>query len=130
MRSVVVVLVTLAALGPVAIASAAALGGIAGGVLAGVADVPRCDDTGVTVTYSTSGGNVTAVTVGGLADPGCEAAQLSVTLTDGAGARIAGGGPVPIPVDADDVDNTVVVAVDPQPAAEQVSAYHVLIVEP
>lgn len=111
-------------------ASAASLGGVSGGVLAGNAAIPACDATGVTATYTTSGGNVTAVTVSGLADPGCEGGALSVTLTNAAGDSIASGGPQTIPTDGDTVDNSVTVSVSPNTAAENVAGYHIPIVGP
>ena len=112
------------------VASAASLGGMSGAVLAGNAAIPACDTTGVTTAYTTSGGNVTAVTVSGLADPGCEGGELSVTLTNASGDSIASGGPQTIPTDADAVDNSLTVAVSPNAAAENVSGYEIPIVGP
>ncbi len=111
-------------------AAAASLGGMSGGVLAASAAIPSCDSTGVTTAYTTSGGNVTAVTVNELADPGCEGGKLSVTLTNSAGESIASGGPQTIPADGDTVDNSVTVSVSPNPAAENVAGYEIPIVEP
>ncbi len=126
---------TLAILGVTTVASAcfasaAALGGISGGVAAGNAAITACDTNGFTVSYATSGGNVTAVTLGGIADPGCEGAAVSLALTDAGGSSIASGGPATIPTDGDTADNTITVAVAPNPAAEQASGYHVSIVGP
>lgn len=130
LKRVIVVSLAVATLASGAFASAASLGGVSGQVAAGNAAITACDATGVTVTYTTSGGNVTAVTVGGLADPACEGGELSVTLTNAAGESIASGGPQTIPTDGDTTDNSVTVSVSPNPAAEQVAAYHVAIVGP
>ena len=111
-------------------ASAAALGGMSGAVIAGDAPITACDTSGFTVAYTTSRGNVTAVMVGDIADPGCEGDDLSVTLTNAAGDSIASGGPQMIPTDGDTADNSMTVPVTPTPAAEQVRGYHVSIVEP
>ena len=111
-------------------AAASTLGGVPGGVGAGGGVVAPCDTTGVTVTYTTSGGNVTAGTVAGLADPACEAGELSLTLTDAGGQMIAEAEPTPIPGDADTTDNQLTVQVTPSPAAEQVAGYDVSIAGP
>jgi hypothetical protein len=131
LKRVIVVILAVTTLASSAYASAASLGGIAGGgVGAGEAAIPACDTTGITVSYTTSGGNVTAVTVGGLADPGCEGGALSVTLTNAAGDSIATGGSQTIPTDGDNADNALTVSVSPNPAAENVAGYHVSIVGP
>src|SRR5688500_14987219 len=62
----------------------------------GNAGVSTCD-TSFTYTYTTSGGNVTSVDVGGIADPACVGGQLTLSLTNGSGTRLGGGGPVTIP---------------------------------
>jgi hypothetical protein len=62
----------------------------------GNAGVSTCD-TSFTYTYTTVGGNVTSVNVGGIADPTCTGGSLQLTLTNGAGASLGGGGPVTIP---------------------------------
>jgi hypothetical protein len=54
-------------------------------------------DTSFTYAYTTVGGNVTSVTVGGIADPACTGGSLRLTLTNGAGASLGNGGPVTIP---------------------------------
>ncbi len=130
MRRVILASLALMMLASPVLASAASLGAISGGVAAGNAPITACDTNGVTVTYTTSAGNVTAVTVGGLADPGCEGGDLSVTLTNTLGVSIASGGPQTIPTDGDTTDNSVTVSVSPNPAAEQVTAYNVAIVGP
>jgi hypothetical protein len=131
LKRVIIVSLAVTILASSAFASAASLGGMSSGSLsAGDAAIPACDTTGVTGTYTTSGGNVTAVTVGGLADPGCEGGVLSVTLTNAAGDSIASGGPQTIPTDGDTADNSLTVSMSPNPAAENVAGYHVSIVGP
>jgi hypothetical protein len=127
---VIVLTLTATALASSCLASAAALGGISGAVGAGDAPVATCDADGFTLAYTTSGGDVTAVTVSGIADPGCEGGDLSVTLTNTDGDSIASGGPQAVPVDGDTVESSVTVPVAPNPAAEQVSGYHVSLVGP
>jgi len=73
---------------------------------------------------------VTTVTVGAIADPGCEGGSLSVTLTDSAGASIATAGPQTVPADGDTTDNSMALTTSPQPGAAQVAGYHVSITGP
>ena len=109
---------------------AATLGGLTAGKLgAGGAVVAACDTNGFTVTYATSGSTVTSATVGGIADPGCETGVLSLTLANGA-TSVASGGPLTVPVDAGTVDNSVTLALSPQPTASQVNRVHVSIEGP
>ncbi len=105
--------------------------GISGTKLGG-GNIPvvACETDGFTVGYTTSRGNVTAVTVGAIADPGCEGGSLSVTLTDSAGASIATGGPQTVPTDGDTTDNSMALTTSPQPGAAQVAGYHVSIAGP
>ena len=129
-KRVIFISMVVTTLASSAFASAASLGGISGTLGAGNAVIPACDTTGVSVSYTTSGGNVTAVTVAGLADPGCEGGDLSVTLTNASGDSIASGGPQTIPTDGDALDNSLTLAVSPNAAAENVSGYQVPIVGP
>ena len=109
---------------------AATLGGLTPGKLgAGGAAVSSCDANGFTVSYATSGANVTSATINGIADPTCEGGQLSVTLTNGT-TSIGAGGPTVVPTDAGTVDNSVTVSLSPQPAAAQVNRVHVSITGP
>jgi hypothetical protein len=111
--------------------SAASLGTVSSTLVgAGSASVPRCDPDGFTISYTTSGGAVTSVTIGAVADPGCEGGRLSVTLVDSAGASIASGGPVTVPTDGDTSSNAVSVSVSPNPAADKVAAYHAVVAGP
>lgn len=126
----IVLILTVTTLASSAFASAAALGGISGDVVAGDAAITPCDADGFSESYTTSGGNVIAITLAGIADPACEGGKLSVTLADATGASIASGGPQTIEADADTAENSITVSVSPSPASEQVSAYHVSIVGP
>ncbi|MGI9113143.1 MAG: hypothetical protein ACR2GT_13275 [Gaiellaceae bacterium] len=122
---------TLAVLALASVAAAASLGGVGSSALgAGDGPIAVCDPDGFTVAYTTSAGNVTAVTVGGIADPGCEGGALSVTVTDAGGTGIASGGPQTIPIDGDAVDDSVAVPVSPQPLAENPSAVEIAIAGP
>ena len=129
-KRVIVVSLVVTTLVSTAFASAASLGGMSGSVAAGDATIPACDTTGISVGYTTSAGNVSAVTVNGLADPGCEGGSLSVTLTNASGDSIASGGPQTVPTDGDTADNSLTVSVGPNPAAENVAGYHVSIAGP
>jgi hypothetical protein len=113
------------------VAFAASLGGLSADDLGGGSDtVESCDSDGFTPSYTTSAGNVTAVTVGGIADPGCEGGMLSVTLTDSAGTGIGSGGPQTVSTDGDVLDNSTAVSLSPQPAASQVTHIHVAVTGP
>jgi hypothetical protein len=130
-RRVIVLILTAATLASVCVASAAVLGEISGGqVGAGNAPIAACDSTGFTLAYTTVGGNVTAATVSGIADPGCEGGDVSLTLRNSGGAGIASGGPHTITPDGDAAENSVLLSVSPNPAAEQVSGYHISLVGP
>jgi hypothetical protein len=61
----------------------------------GSSPVSACDPNGVTVSYTTSGGNVTSVAVNGIA-PACNGGSLHVTVVDGSRTRVASGGPVAV----------------------------------
>jgi putative aminopeptidase FrvX len=109
---------------------AATLGGLSAGKLGGGgAVVSSCDTNGFTVSYATSGGNVTSATIDGIADPACEGGQLQVTVANGT-TSIGVGGPTVVPTDAGTADNSVTVPVSPQPAAAQVNRVHVAIAGP
>lgn len=109
-------------------AAAASLGTINDATLgAGNGTVVACDNDGFSVSYTTSGGNVTQVTLSGISDPGCEGGRLSLTLTDGSGNAIGSGGPVTVPTDGDAVDQQMTVNVSPQPSAEAVQGIHVVV---
>lgn len=110
---------------------AASLGGLAVRSLgAGSAVVSACDTNGFTVGYTTSSGNVTAVNVSGIADPGCEGGQLSLTLASTSGTSVGAGGPQTVPTDGGTADNSMTVSVTPTPAASVVTAIHVVVTGP
>ena len=114
-----------------AVAAAASLGGVSGPNLsAGDGSIAGCDPDSLTTLYTTTAGNVTAVTVGGLADPGCEGASLSLTVIDATGASIASAGPQTIPADPGVVDNSLLVSVSPNPLAEAPTAVKIAITGP
>jgi hypothetical protein len=111
-------------------ASAASLGGLAPDDLtAGQATVAACDDA-LSVSYATQGGNVTSVTVSGIADPGCEGEYLALRALDSSGASISGAGPAAVPTDADTADNSVTLSLSAQPNAELVSVTAISITGP
>ena len=97
---------------------------------AGNTSVVACDTDGFTHSYTTSRGNVTAVTIGGIADPACEGGTARATVTNSAGASIADGGPGTVPTDGDTLDNSVTLTTSPQPAASQVAGIHIVVEGP
>lgn len=112
------------------VAMAASFGVATTKVGTGDAAVVACDTNGFTLSFTTSRANLTAVTVGGIADPACEGGSLAVTVTSSTGASIATGGPQTIPADGDSTDNSVTVSASSQPSATQVAGYHVSITGP
>ncbi len=110
---------------------AATLGGVVAQQLgAGDAAVAACDGNGFTVSYTTSAGNVTAVTLGAIADPACEGGMLSLVLAGAGGVSVAAAGPTAVPTDGDAVDNAMTLAVTPTPAAATVTSIHVVVSGP
>ena len=85
-----------------------------------------CDTDGFTPSYTTSRGNVSAVTVGGIASPACGGGALRVTVTNTSGASIATGGPQTIPAGS----TSVAVSLSPQPAASQVAGVEIIVEGP
>jgi hypothetical protein len=115
----------------VSVATAASLGGIASPRLgAGSSVVLACDGNGVSTSYTTSGGEVTSVTVGGLADPACEGAQVSQTLVSSTDASLGSVGPTTVGVDAGTADSSVTLSTSAQPDAAAVAGVHVLVEGP
>ena len=111
-------------------AFAAPLGLVSGLVGSGSTAIPRCDQDGFTYSLATSGGDVVSVTVGDIADPGCEGGELHVTLTDTAGNAIASGGPAVVPADGDATPNEVTLPTSSQPAAGDIARAHASVVGP
>jgi hypothetical protein len=97
---------------------------------AGNATVAACDANGFTSTYTTSRGKVTAVTIAGIADPGCEGGTVRLTVTDSSGAALTSAGPQVVPTDGDTLDNSVTLTTSSQPSASQVAGIHVVIEGP
>lgn len=113
------------------VGAASGLGGLGSvGVGNNNATVTACDTNGITAGFTTVAGNVTTVTVDGLADPACEGGALRLTLADSANASLGSGGPTTIPTDAGVVDNSVPVTISPQPGATLVANLHVVIEGP
>lgn len=92
-RTLISTLLALLLTSPV-VAVAASLGTVTGGLSAGQSSVTACD-TGFGDTYTTVSGNVTAVTVTGIAAE-CAGGALALTLTNGAGTAVGSGGPVTV----------------------------------
>jgi len=90
------ILCSAVAVGFCSLASAAALQGVTSAPVGnGSTPVSACDTDGFTVSYTTSGGNVTSVAVGGIA-PACAGGSLRVTVVDGSRASVASGGPLTV----------------------------------
>lgn len=120
---------TAAAVATAGYAAAASLGSLGSESLgAGNGTVVGCDTDGVTTEYTVATGNVTDVVVSGIADPGCEGASLSLTLTDSDGAAIGSASSQVVPTDGDTTDNSMTVPVSPQPDATLVTNIHIVIV--
>jgi hypothetical protein len=109
---------------PCSLAAASMLQGVSAAPLAGGSTaVAACDSDGFSITYATSGGNVSTVTVGGIASA-CNGGALEVTVVDGARARLASGGPVTIS------GTSAIVSVSPNPAGAAPAGVDVSIVGP
>jgi hypothetical protein len=92
--------------------------------------VVACDTDGFLRSYTTSRGNVTAVTIGGIADPACEGGTVRVTIKNASGSSIASAGPQTIAADGDAVDNSVTMTTSSQPAAGQVAGIDIAVEGP
>ena len=100
---------------PCSLAAAAALQGVSPSpVASGSGSVAQCDTDGFTVTYTTSGGNVTSVAIGGIA-AACNGGSLQVTLVNGSRESLASGGPVTVSGPSQTL------TVSPQPRAANVA---------
>jgi hypothetical protein len=127
-RRLISLVALTAAVLPVA-AFAGSVGTTSASLAGGQAAVVACD-AAFGQSYTTVGGNVTAVTITGIADPACEQGQLSVTLTNAAGAALGAGGPVLVPSDGDIADNSVTVTIAAQPDGELVAGIRIAIAGP
>ena len=121
-------LAAMVALGWSAVAFAAGFPLVASTVGEGSAAVAHCDPDGFTISYTTSRGNVTQATVGGIKEPNCAGGSLQLVLTDSSGANIGGGGPAAVPTMADPGAMTLSLSV--QPYAGSVAGYRVVISGP
>jgi hypothetical protein len=111
-----------------ATAAAAAMLPLSPGTLGGgAAAVAPCDPDGFTIAYTTSRGNVTAVTVGGIKEPGCAGGTLAVALVSSSGAAV-GTGTAVVPSAADPA--SVGAPVSPSPSASAIAGYRVTISGP
>jgi hypothetical protein len=98
-------------------------------VAAGNTPVVHCDD-GFTSGYTTARGKVTAVTIGGIADPACEGGTLRLTVTDSSGVALTSAGPQVVPADGDTLDDTLTLTTSAQPSASLVAGINVVIEGP
>jgi hypothetical protein len=109
---------------PCSLAAASALQGVSSArVGSGSTPVPACDTDGFTVSYTTSGGNVTSVTIGGIA-AACNGGSLRVTVVDGSRTSVASGGPVTVS------GSSAAVSVSPNPAGATPAGVDVSIAGP
>jgi hypothetical protein len=129
MRVAIVTTAAAAVAATAFVAFAAQLGLAPANAGAGATPISRCDTDGFTVSYGLTGPNVSSVTVGGIADPACEGASVTVTLTSTGGSSI-GSGTGTVPTDGDALDNTVVVATSPTPAEVTVTGIQIVLVGP
>jgi len=129
MRSALGVAVTAVAVATAGYAAAASLGSLGSESLgSGNGTVVACDTNGVSTEYTVDTGNVTDVVVSDIADPGCEGASLSLTLTDSDGQSIGSASSLEVPTDGDTTANSMTVPVTPQPDAALVTNVHIVIV--
>jgi hypothetical protein len=109
---------------PCSLAAASALQGVSSARVGnGSIPVTACDTDGFTISYTTTGGNVTSVGVGGI-DSACNGASLSVTVVNGSRTSVAGGGPVTVS------GNSATVSISPNPAASTPAGVDVSVVGP
>jgi hypothetical protein len=88
---------------------------------AGFAPIGRCDTNGFTVTYTTSGGNVTVAAIAGI-DAACEGGKIQATLMNG-GTRLATSGETTVGVGGGSAN----VSFASPPDGELVTTIHVLV---
>ena len=120
-----IILLAAVAMGvPCSLAAASALQGVNSAKAGnGSAPVSGCDSDGFTVSYTTSGGNVTSVTIGDIATT-CNGGSLKVTVVDGSRTSLASGGPVTVS------GSTATVSVSPNPAGATPAGVDVSIAGP
>lgn len=123
------ILLVVAVLGAATVAFAATLGPLTQSSVGSTsANVNACDPDGFTIAYTTSRGNVTQATIGGIKEPACAGGSLSLTLTDASGASIGSGNAVTVPAMSD--PGSVAVPLTVQPYAGNVAGFRVVIVGP
>ena len=109
---------------PCSLAAAAALQGASSGAVGnGSTPITACDADGFTISYTTSGGNVTSVAVGGIA-VACNGGSLQVTVVNSSRTSLASGGPVTVSGASETV------SVSPNPAGATPAGVDVSIVGP
>ena len=89
----------------------------------GSSSITACDTDGLTVTYTTSAGNVTSVAVSGIA-VACNGGTLRVTVVDSSRTSVASGGPVTVS------GTSQTVSVSPNPAGATPAGVDVSIAGP
>jgi hypothetical protein len=118
------ILCSALAMGLCSLASASAFQGVISTPVGnGSTPVTACDTDGFTVSYTTSGGNVTSVAVGGIASA-CNGASLRLTVVDGSRTSVASGGPVAVS------GTSATVSVSPNPPGATPAGVDVSIVGP
>lgn len=89
----------------------------------GSSPIASCDTDGFTVSYTTSGGNLTSVGVGGIA-PACNGASLRLTVVNSSRTSVASGGPVAVS------GTSATVSVSPNPPGATPAGVDISIVGP
>jgi hypothetical protein len=119
------ILCSALAVGFCSLASASALQGVSSTRVGnnGSTPVVACDTDGFTITYTTTGGNVTSVDVGGIA-VACNGASLAVTVVNSSRTSVASGGPVTVS------GTSATVSVSPNPPGATPAGVDVSIVGP
>jgi hypothetical protein len=109
---------------PCSLAAASALQGVSSARVGnGSTPVAACDTDGFTVSYTTSGGNLTSVAIGGIASA-CNGASLRVTVVDSSRTSVASGGPVTVS------GSSATVSVSPNPPGSTPAGVDVSMVGP
>lgn len=118
------ILCSAAAVGFCSLAAASALQGVnSPRVGNGSTPVSACDSDGFTISYTTSGGNLISVGVGGIA-PACNGGSLRVTVVNSSRTSVASGGPVTVSGTSETV------SVSPNPAGATPAGVDVSIAGP
>jgi len=112
------VLILVSSVAAVIYAAAATLGTTGTTLQSGNGAVAACQSNGFTFTHTVVGGNVTAVTVGGIS-AACQGGGLTLNLANSSGTSL-GAGTVAVPTGCSNC--SVTVPVSPQPVATSVVA--------